>query len=122
MSLKSAKPPPKSLPGLKCAPDLGAVTAQIYLAGRVLRVAVINTARTIVAKNGERAGSRALCFQDGVAAARRDVCVRACVRATPTGLRSNGDKVVAAKRARFSGASGPEEGRAGGGHGEGEAL
>lgn len=37
-----------------------------------------------------------------------------------TGLRSNGDKVVGAKRARLSGAS--EEGRVGGGHGEGEAL
>lgn len=50
------------------------------------------------------------------------MCVRANVFVRATGLRSNGDKVVGAKRARLSGVSGPEEGRAGGGHGEGEAL
>lgn len=47
-----------------------------------------------------------------------------CVRVLrATGLRSNGDKVVGAKRARLSEASGPRRGsRRGDGHGEGEAL
>lgn len=102
------KPSPKLLLEAKCTPPsrgYGENLSRPYCASQV-----INTAQTIVAKNGERARSRIVLPGQRSAATYTRVCmrIRACVRAT--GLRSNGDKVVGAKRARLSGASGPRRG------------
>lgn len=93
---KKHKPPPKLLLEVKCTPpprDHEENLSRLYCA-----LQVINTARTIVAKNDKRARSRIVCQDSDIYTCMYTYAsIRACVRAT--GLRSNGDKVVGAKRA-----------------------
>lgn len=117
MSLKSAKKlPPKSLPSEMRFGSTRVRSRRKCISPSVLRVAVINTARTIVAKNG--AGSR-IVFPGRRRAS--TACLCACVRATPRRGCVQTETKWSVRSARAV-KRGPEEGRAGGGHGEGEAL